>query len=102
MINVDILIWAGTTLIGVIGGAVGAKKLPVRRNGKQSGCPDPECHNEVMNTSKAVGELKDSFSKFKDDVYPKINDTATAVSEISGYLKGLQDGKGASGLSSKS
>lgn len=100
MIDTHILIWAGTTIIGVIGGAIGVKKLPILRNGKQSGCPDPECHNEVINTSKTVIELKDSFGKFKDDIYPKINDTVVMVSRIEGYLKGLQDGKD-HGLSSK-
>jgi hypothetical protein len=55
---------------------------------KSESCPDPSCHNEVINTSNNVKELNRKFEKFEEDIYPKINDTAVVVGEIKGFLKG--------------
>lgn len=97
MITIDgsVLVWAGTTIAAIAGGAFGGRKLPIIRNGKNvvNTCPDPDCHNEVMSTSQAISELKTDFSRFKEDIYPKINKTAEDVSKIEGYLKGLANGK---------
>ena len=93
-------------LVGAMGGGYAAvKKWPFFKSQKSGagsqkpegksngGCPDPSCHNEVINTSRNVSELKLKFQRFEDDIFPKINGTAVDVAEIKGYIKGLHNSK---------
>ena len=63
-----------------------------KKNG--DGCPDSDCHNTVENTSEHLSELKTDFQKFKEDIYPKINQTSEDVSYIKGWIDGKKNGMG--------
>lgn len=53
-------------------------------------CPDPECHNQMLDTAKELGELKKFVT---ESIAPKVERTAKDVAYIRGWIDGLKDGK---------
>ncbi len=91
--------WYGET--GLIATGVGSlgfciilcKRHGIWPKGNHKGCPDPMCHNTVLQTHEEVKKINKSFEDFKSDIYPQINNTAKSLERIAGYLDGLKEAK---------
>lgn len=54
-----------------------------------AGCPDPGCQTKLTGE---IQDLKEGFNKFKEEIFPKINDTAEGVARIEGWIEGIKNG----------
>jgi len=81
-------IFTGT--VTIIGGvALILKKLNFIQIGKKNGgCPNTA---KVTKNTEDIAELDGYFTKFKEAIYPKINQTAEDVSFIKGWINGQKE-----------